>query len=94
MPPKGYKVAFPIGCVTCQSTFISRGGIGFPPFLRSYWLLNVKDWSSCERQMGTKSEALYRVRLRKLRPLEAEKEGGEGDKRVGSGGSEGETSTK
>ena len=78
--PKGYKVAFSIGYLTCQSTFISRGGIGFPRFLRSYWLPNAKDLSSCERQMGTKSEALYRVRMPKLRPLEAEKEGGRGIK--------------
>lgn len=47
----------PNGYLICQSTFISEVESVFPPFLRSC-VLNVKDWSSCERQMGTKSEHL------------------------------------
>lgn len=64
VPPKGVvNVGFPIGYVNCQSKFISREGFICPPSLSFYWLLTVKALGSCERQMGTKSEALYLMRM-------------------------------
>lgn len=53
----GVNVGFPIGYVNCQSKFISRESLISPPFLSVYWLPTVKALGSCERQMGTKSEA-------------------------------------